>query len=534
MASRGAGVARRRRRPGTGAVTAPASRRGHQSPGIIVIAGPDGAGKSTLAEAVVATLPPDKVLWLHHRPRLLPSRSGGGPEPVTDPYGRAPYPPAVGALKVVYYWLDYVLGWLLHVRPVVRAGGTAVIERGWMDLAADPRRYRLAGVEPLVRVLGRLLPATTRTFRLTAPVELLLERTGDDLTAAELQGQLDAQGRVLRGDGVVVLDARQPVEELRDEVVAQLSAPSTTARHVGAVPSTANPRWLLPRTPNAVAAGALRIHRPMTPKAAAVWCAAGAAARFGAARLLQGADDAEAAVFAAVDPWVPAGGGVAVARSTHPARHHALVVDGAGRPVLHLKVAADDAGRTALDVEAGHLDRYGPLLTPPLRAPRLVHAGPGLLVTEAVSWRLVRRPWRLDPAVASALGAFWGGGGGEGRAHGDVAPWNLLPVGGEWVLVDWEMAQPGSPAFFDLVHWVVMAQSHLRHPTPAELRSGLAGEGWIGACVRAYASAAGLPTSALGEGIARYLELTGQRTSSDAPTAAREAATRDAIRSLAR
>ena len=505
---------------------------------VIVITGPDGAGKSTLAAAVVAAAPPDKVLWLHHRPRLLPSRSGGTGEPVTDPYGQQPYPAALGALKVLYYWFDYVLGWMLRVRPLVRSGGAVVIERGWQDLAVDPRRYRLAGVEGLVTLLGRLLPRATRTFRLTGPAELLLSRTGDNLTLADLQGQLDAQARVLSGRDVVVLDAREPVAGLRNQVLQRVrEARGAASQAPGAVPSASNPRWLLPRTPAPVAAGALRIHRPMTPHAAVVWRGARLAARGGAARLLPVAGDAAAPPGASVDRWVPAGGGVAVARSNHPGRSHALVVDARGAPVVHVKVAGDDAGRAALALEAEHLARFGPALPPPVRAPRLLHAEDGLLITEAVAWRWQRRPWVLDPAVAASLGGLWRTGGqspSTGVAHGDAAPWNLLPLAGEWVLVDWEMAVPEAPPFFDLVHWIVMTQSHLRRPGMQAVRTGLRGAGWIGACIIAYAHAAGVPTSALSEGIRGYLERTAERTTAGSPQAAHEASVRAALGSATR
>jgi hypothetical protein len=30
----------------------------------------------------------------------------------------------------LYVFVDFVLGWIVHVRPVVRAGGWVVMERG--------------------------------------------------------------------------------------------------------------------------------------------------------------------------------------------------------------------------------------------------------------------------------------------------------------------------------------------------------------------------------------------------------------------
>lgn len=501
---------------------------------VVVIAGPDGAGKSSLAGAIEAGGDRERVLWLHHRPRLLPSRRGGLDEPVTDPYADAPYPAAVSAVKVVYYWLDYLLGWLLRVRPVLRSGGAAVVERGWWDLAADPKRYRLRDVEALVRILGGLLPRPTRIFVLTAPVELLLERTGDNLTAADLQAQMQAQRRVFAGRrGVVFLDARHSVAGLRDEVLDALHSEAPHGGWAG-VPLPSQARWLLPRQPRKVAAGALRIHRPMTRTADAVWRVATAGALLGAARLLPAADPASIPDLERVTAWIPPGGGVAVARSTHAQRHHALVVDAQGRPVVHVKLATDAAGQSALDREADNLQRFGSLLSGPITAPQFVHGEPGLLVTEAVTWKPSSAVWRLEPSLANQLGQLFRDSARQGRglAHGDFAPWNLLPTHHGWVLVDWEMAIPDAPPLFDVMHWLVMGQAHLKQPNLAAVRDGLDGRGWVGDCLRSYADGAGLPSSGWRGRLSVYLDETEGRVAVASPQGAREVAVRRALRTM--
>ena len=514
-------------------MTPPGSRSALPAGVVVVIAGPDGAGKSSLAGALASGGDDGRILWLHHRPRMLPSRRGGLGDPVTDPYGDAPYPWPVSVMKVVYYWLDYLLGWVLRVRPALRRGGAAVIERGWWDLAADPRRYRMQRVEGVVRAFGALLPRPAHTFVLTADVELLQERTGDNLTAAELSAQMAAHRRVFAGRrAVTFLDASESVSQLHGRVCAALGQRPSHGSLAG-IPPGAQPRWLLPRQPRKVAAGALRIQRPMTPRALAVWRVARAGALFGAARFLPPADPAAIPDLARLATWKPAGGGVAVARSTHRQRHHALVVDARGGSVCHAKLAADADGQAALDREADNLQRFGSQIYGAVRAPRLLHHEPGLLITQAVAWRPAADPWRLDPVAAHHLGRWFhqtANAHGRGSAHGDFAPWNLLPTGGGWVLVDWEMATDDAPPFFDVLHWLVMAHAHLGRPAPAAIRDGLEGRGWIGACLRAYAEGAGLPTAGLRGRLVGYLDETEERVDVGSAEGARETAARLALR----
>ena len=498
---------------------------------VVVLAGPDGSGKTSLARGIVERTGADTVLWLHHRPRLLPSRDGSVDTPVTDPYGRTPYSPAISTAKVFYYWFDYLLGWLLRVRPLLRSGGVVVLERGWWDLAADPRRYRLRGSDAAVAVLGRLLPRPTHTFVLTGPPQLLLQRTEDNLTAEDMTAQLQGYQRAFANRGrVTFLDVSNPLSALEDRVAAEVaSVPSSWA----GVPRPGNPRWLLPRAPRRVARGALRVHRPMTLHAFVVWHLARTAAACGATRLLPSAPTEKIPDLAAVQPWIPPGGGVAVARSTHPARHHALVVDRRGHPVAHVKVAADAAGRAALAAEAERLARFGSMVRAPVRAPRILHRGDDVLVTEAIAWRPSRRPAQLDPVVARRLGEMFAGGRtgeGLGPAHGDLAPWNVLGTDDGWALVDWEEATEAAPPFFDLIHWLIVSHAHLGRRSFAGLVEALRGEGTFGQVAKAYAAGAGLSVTDMARHVGSYLDVTESRVDPRTGPGAREVPVRTRLR----
>ncbi|MEO6859750.1 MAG: hypothetical protein ABI323_14395 [Solirubrobacteraceae bacterium] len=163
---------------------------------MIVIAGPDGAGKTTLSGSLpAAAFGGAPVLLLHHRFRVLPHRKNINVD-VTRPQEQNPYPQWLSWAKSVYLFLDYQLGWQVRVRPFLRRGGWVILERGWWDVAIDQRRYRLRSSGWLLRALGRLLPRPNLVIVLRAPAHVLFSRK-PELSREEFERQLTGWNTVL-------------------------------------------------------------------------------------------------------------------------------------------------------------------------------------------------------------------------------------------------------------------------------------------------------------------------------------------------
>jgi SAM-dependent methyltransferase len=274
------------------------------------------------------------------------------------------------------------------------------------------------------------------------------------------------------------------------------------------LPGRRPPRWWMPRRPTQTARIALGIYQPVTAKARLGWRVARVAARLGALRLAPCGPMPPAAVLARLAPHVPAGGDVAVMRSSHPERYVALVMDAAGRPCTVAKVALSAQGEQALRHEADAIRKYGRHVPSPLATPRIVAAEPGLLATVAVDWRLRRHPWRCTSDLSWALGRLTRSAskhGGGSWAHGDVAPWNLVYGSQGWVLLDWEDARSDAPPFYDLFHFIVQSHALLERPRTRAILEGLRGCGWIGEAIAAYSGGAGLDRRAAREHLTVYL-----------------------------
>jgi thymidylate kinase len=206
-----------------------AGETGRPRGGFVVVAGPDGTGKSSLAASLVERLRTSghPVRHFHHRFRALPA-SATSSRPTTEPHAQTPYPQWLSSIKVLYLFVDQLIGWLVTVRPLRRRGGWVVVERGWFDLAVDPLRYRIHPGDRLVERLGRLLPGADATIILVADERVIRQRKSE-LEPEELSRQLRRwQSLAERIPRAVVLEAGEPMEAVLESAVRALGIDQRT------------------------------------------------------------------------------------------------------------------------------------------------------------------------------------------------------------------------------------------------------------------------------------------------------------------
>lgn len=519
---------RRIRTPGramallTRSLTRLAERISHPTGLIVEVVGPDGSGKSTLSSALLHRC--EGYFWrnkhIHWRPGLLPragvlvGSKGSDPE---QPHAAAPHGRMLSIGVLLYYWLDFFLGSWLNLIPLRTRSALIVVERGWWDIAIDPQRYRMQVPRRLAIALGRLLPRPDITFVLEAPGPVLLARK-QEITVGEAERQTEAWREVARKYlRHALVDATLPPSDVQDRVgeVILSSLERRTAARTG--PGWLNlsdhgaVRWVIPRGPRTAARNGLRVYQPVTLKGRLGWEATRAVAGLGLLRFLPRGEAPHSAVRRAIAPHIPPRGTMAVLTTNHPGRFVALILGEDGAAYSVAKVASDDAGRAALGREVYALETLGPLLPPPLRAPRILHHDEGVLLLEAVSWRPRSQPWILPAEAARALGGFFAAGRsktGGGPAHGDFAPWNLLDTERGWVMIDWESGRSQAPPYYDLFHYLLQSCALLGRPSQDAIVEGLTrGRGTIAALIRAYAEGAELATDGLAKYFLEYIHL---------------------------
>ena len=186
---------------------------------VVALLGPDGSGKSAVAEAVAQRLAPDfaDTVRLHLRPRLGLRRSHNGP--ALTPHAKPPRSALVSIVKVLYFAVDYNLGHRLQVRPRVQAGALVLFDRYCHDMLVDPRRYRYGGPQWLLRWLAAVVPKPDLWLLLDAPAEVLRRRKREVAWAELVQLRAAYRELLQRLPHGVLIDTGQPFDAVVETAV---------------------------------------------------------------------------------------------------------------------------------------------------------------------------------------------------------------------------------------------------------------------------------------------------------------------------
>jgi thymidylate kinase len=183
------------------------------------ILGPDGAGKSTLIDALGrAILPSFRAMEIvHFRPGILDGKKPGPAVP--NPHDRPPRSWLGSMAKLIFYFLDHWVGWALRVRPALVRNRLVIYDRDFRDVIVDPVRYRLANVGWFAHFLAALLPKPALTLVLDAPPEEI-HRRKQELSVEELARQRTALRQMAeRSPRWRRLDAGQPAEDVATQAI---------------------------------------------------------------------------------------------------------------------------------------------------------------------------------------------------------------------------------------------------------------------------------------------------------------------------
>lgn len=184
----------------------------------LVFLGPDGVGKSTIIERVERDLAPAfrRTKRYHLRP-FFGRRKGEG-TPVTNPQDQPPRGRLSSLAKLVCWWLDYTVGYMINVFPSVMSSTLVLFDRYYHDLLVDQKRYRYGGPLWLAQFIGRWIPSPDLLIVLDAPADVVHMRK-KEVPLSEVTRQRSAYRSVLDTlDCGHVIDASQPLEQVVLEV----------------------------------------------------------------------------------------------------------------------------------------------------------------------------------------------------------------------------------------------------------------------------------------------------------------------------
>lgn len=429
----------------------------------VLIAGPDGTGKSTIAQGLQTALATHglPVRTSHWRPHRIAGGRAASTSTVVDPHGQRARSPLAGLAKLGVVYADHLIGgWTTWRRA--RREGVLIVERGWLDVLVDPRRYRVSsGLARWWARGGRALPKADLALVCSGDAARIHARK-PEIGADEVGRQCAAWEQMahLAAQDVVVLDTvDQPVDvavrSATDTVLARLEASGAWRR----VPLS--PGRLALRTQGRFDPTGL--FRPQTQRSAVAATLARPVPALLRAR-------AEAPLPHLAELWSLLGirpAGVGAMRSSAPDRWVLRATSPAGDFIFKVGLA-DDAG----------LRNEAEFLALPLR--------------EGLSWHrpvpVFGGPWRdrfvvatlaedvrrgtevpLDTAVRILEELRDATADGGPLTHGDFAPWNLPMTPSGPLLLDWEEARSCREPLWDLTHYLVVVGALLGRYSPTEV-----------------------------------------------------------------
>lgn len=180
----------------------------------VVLIGPDGVGKTSLARALHNRFSGD-FRYFHFRPTLR-AQSIGEPASGGRPLSADRPRMITGWFRLGVNFIRFWLGYLLVVRPIRRRGGLVVGDRWAFGYILDPNSVRYAGPRWLAALALLALPRPDLICALVAPASVIHARK-PELEVAEIDRQLFEMKRMPLE--VVPIDASIGPPELAAQIL---------------------------------------------------------------------------------------------------------------------------------------------------------------------------------------------------------------------------------------------------------------------------------------------------------------------------
>lgn len=169
---------------------------------LIAFSGPDGAGKSTLVDAVTEIfyslgINGNKVPH-HLLTKNIPSlhKLPGAPkkyakQDYTKPYQAKTAGFMSSMMRTLYYYFAFLFDRIIYIKKELRDNKIVIFDRYYTDIMADPVRIRIGLNKTFIQKLFNTLPSPDITFVVLAEKEKILSRK-DELTEDKLEQLLGA------------------------------------------------------------------------------------------------------------------------------------------------------------------------------------------------------------------------------------------------------------------------------------------------------------------------------------------------------
>jgi thymidylate kinase len=194
-----------------------AQRLRHPTGLTVAFLGIDGCGKSTAIRGITAVLKPifARTRYFHFKPQVVRPPTRPADTPIVHPPGKADGISLRSITRLVYYLLDYWIGYACKVWPPRLRTTLVLFDRYFYDLSIDPIWLRHRGAMALAGLVDGWVPAPDVVIHLDAPAEVARSRKDDVPRLVEAARQRNEYlGLARRLPNAHVVDATQPDDQV--------------------------------------------------------------------------------------------------------------------------------------------------------------------------------------------------------------------------------------------------------------------------------------------------------------------------------
>lgn len=163
----------------------------------IAFLGPDGVGKTTTVDRVMARLKPifGEQHLFHWRPQVIKPRTKEDEVAAENGWtsmnrhGDPPRGAMLSLMRLGGVYADYVVGQRRLIRPALDRGELVVFDRYYHDILVDSKRYRYGGPQWLLPAMKMLLPQRKVFFVVLDADEKVIMSRKQEVSLEELRSQ---------------------------------------------------------------------------------------------------------------------------------------------------------------------------------------------------------------------------------------------------------------------------------------------------------------------------------------------------------